>query len=130
MPVTAEWSLRPSRRQQRLNRLLLLVLAVFLLLLLPLFQATVAAGLAALLLWRPVAMPVSRLGVDAQGWWLQRQEGTRHYVQWRSGSVRRRDLVLLNWSVWPWHSLLIRRDSLGSDDDFRRLKAALYASWR
>ncbi|MDK2777667.1 MAG: hypothetical protein KYX62_08400 [Pseudomonadota bacterium] len=126
MHAAAEWQLRPSRRQQQLTLWLLVALAVFLWLLWPWYLLPGAAGLLWLLLrFRP---RVTRLGIDRQGWWLE-QGGEKHYVRWRSGSVRRRHVVILNWSVWPWHSLVLRADSFAGGDDFRRLKARLYESW-
>jgi len=52
--------------------------------------------------------------------------GVRLPVRWRSGSVRRADVLILEWSFWPWQRLMIRPDSLSSAEDYRRLTAALY----
>jgi len=126
MPAAAEWHLRPSRLQHRLNLVLAGTLCVFTAVVSPLFLPLPAL----LLLWFfPMRHgPVQRIGVDPQGWWLDKGQG-REYVSWGVGSIRRRHLVVLNWSWLPWHSLVVRVDSLNSADDFRRLKAALYQSW-
>jgi len=33
----------------------------------------------------------------------------------------------LQWGFWPWQQLLVRADSFVNDEDFRRLRRALYA---
>ena len=125
MPEAAEWRLRPSRQQFWLNLLAGGLLCLFTALVAPVL-IPLACGLTLVLIrhsWR-----VQRLGVDHQGWWLDRGKG-REYVSWCAGSIRRRHLLVLNWSWMPWDSLLIRADSMAGDDDFRRLKAALDHSW-
>mgnify|MGYP001296227766 CR=1 FL=1 len=125
MPAAAEWQLQPSRQQRRLNAITAIALCLFALLTVPLLLP-VALLLSVLLFWPGTR--VTRLGVDASGWWLDQGAG-RQYVEWRAGSIRRRYLVLLNWSWRPWESVIIRADSVRCEDDFRRLKAALYQSW-
>ncbi|WP_430459618.1 protein YgfX [Thalassolituus sp. LLYu03] len=126
-----EWALRPSRRQRWLNALLLFLLMLFVTLVWPPLVALVL-GLTVLpaslygLFFRP--QRVTRIGTDHRGWWIE-QNGQRRYVGFSSGSLRRRDLLVLNFSWRPWDSLLLRADSMTTDDDFRRLKAALYGQW-
>ena len=127
MRAAAEWQLRPSRQQRRLNALLLAVFSLLMFLL----GSVDWFLLTTLILLMVMALPgpdVQRLGVDDHGWWIE-QHQQRQYVQWRSGSVRKRHYVSLRWSWRPGDNLLLRADSLNSADDFRRLKARLYESW-
>ena len=117
----------PSRRQRRLQILLLLVMALLLCALWPLQWALAVTLLLAVLVLFPFSLP-QRMGVDARGWWLE-QAGRRQTVSFLPGSVRRRQLVILRTSRWPWQSLVIHPDCLQTADDFRRLKAALYGQW-
>lgn len=128
MLSSAEWQLQPSKQQRWLNALILLLLMLLLWQLLAPLWAVAGVVLLMLLMRLSARFQASRIGYDRQGWWLERQ-GQRRYVEWRNGSIRRRDLLLLNYGLSPWCSLLIRRDSLASDEDFRRLKAALYGLW-
>ncbi len=68
---------------------------------------------------------VTAIGCDDTGWWLN-QRGKRVRVEWRAGSWRRRDLVVLRWSIWPWHALTLRSGSFSSEGEFRRFRARLY----
>lgn len=126
MPATAEWVLQSSRRQRRLDGVFLLVSLLILVWLLPLLWWLCAAFFLLVLTalgWRqPV---VRKLGYDSRGWWFE-YRGRRLPVRWRSGSVRRADVLILEWSFWPWQRLMIRPDSLSSAEDYRRLTAALY----
>ncbi|MCD8520827.1 MAG: hypothetical protein LRY66_09900 [Saccharospirillaceae bacterium] len=126
MPASAEWLLRPSARQRWLDAAFVLVVVLLLSGLLPL-SGWVLSGmlLSALMLlgWRRFS--VHKIGCDRRGWWLE-QHGRRVRVRWRYGSVRRADVLILEWSFWPWQRLMIRPDSVGGREDFRRLTAALY----
>ena len=82
-------------------------------------------------LWRLVQLSggYEAIGCDDNGqWWLQRA-GQRQLVRWHAGSVRRAGLLVLYPSPWPWQGLVIRRQHCTSDDEFRRLKVALYSSF-
>ena len=70
---------------------------------------------------------VTALGVTADGWWVNQGQGRRP-VRWLSGSHRRYHHLRLVWGFWPWQELNIYPDSVCTEDDFRRLKAALYGS--
>lgn len=101
-----------------------MVLAILMFTLWPLTEALVLTLILTMVVFLPAPV-VERLGMNNDGWWLE-LNGERHYVSWRSGSIRRRDYVVLRWSVWPSHCVIIRADSVPATDDFRRLKAALY----
>ncbi|WP_320820791.1 hypothetical protein [Thalassolituus sp.] len=125
-----EWALRPSLQQRRLDFAALLVGSCLLLVLLPLswwFSLMIALAVA-FLSWRfaqRMQVSVERIGCDARGWWIL-VGGQRHWVRWRSGSIRRYELVRLQWGFWPWQHILVRADSLANDEDLRRLRRALY----
>ncbi|TVV43041.1 hypothetical protein [Thalassolituus sp. C2-1] len=130
MPVTAEWLLQPSGRQRWLDGAFLLsALLIFSWLLPPLWWGVVAVFLLLLMLWGWRKPAVRRLGCDSRGWWLE-YHGCKLSVRWRHGSVRRADVLILEWSFWPWQRLMIRPDSLGSAEDYRRLTAVLYNDLR
>ena len=126
MPASAEWLLQPSRRQRWLDgAFLLMVLLLLGCLLSPLGWAISSVLLLSLMLlgWRRFA--VHKIGYDRRGWWLE-QRGRKLRVRWRYGSVRRADVLILEWAFWPWQRLMIRPDSVDSAEDYRRLTAALY----
>lgn len=107
--------------------LLLLVMALLLSVLWPLPWVLTVTFLLAVVVFFPFSFP-QRIGVDARGWWLE-HAGQRQALRFYPGSVRRRQLVILRTSRWPWQSLVIHPDSVQTADDFRRLKAALYGQW-
>lgn len=103
-----------------------LVVVLLLSFLLPLSGWVLSAILLPVLMllgWRRFS--VHKIGYDRRGWWLE-QNGRKARVRWRYGSVRRADVLILEWSFWPWQRLMIRPDSLSSAEDYRRLTAALY----
>ena len=126
-----EWALRPSFQQVRLDAAALSTGSCLLFLLLPFtwWLSLLLAALGALLSWqfaRQVRTPVDRFGCNASGWWIM-VRGERQAVRWRSGSIRRYELVRLQWGFWPWQHILVRADSLANSEDFRRLRQVLYA---
>jgi toxin CptA len=126
-----EWALRPSLQQRRLDYAALFVGACLLFVLLPLpwWFAFIIAVAFAFSNWhfaQRMQVPVERIGRDARGWWIL-VRGHRRAVRWRSGSIRRYELVRLQWGFWPWQHILVRADSFVNDADFRRLRCALYA---
>jgi hypothetical protein len=127
MRAAAEWQLRPSRQQRRLNALLLAVFSLFMFAIGPPDWA-ICTTLIVLMVMALPGPDIQRLGVDDRGWWIEQQQ-QRQYVQWRTGSVRKRHYVSLRWSWRPTDNLVLRADSLNSADDFRRLKARLYECW-
>lgn len=123
MPVIAEWRLHPSRYQRRLDGAFLLLAVA---LLWPLLSVTewLLCLIALALLWCVIQRKtVLRLRFDGQYWWLIRDENAR-MIRWRSGSIRRRDLIIVRWGFWPWQALMIRPDSLSHVDEFRQLQRA------
>lgn len=122
----AEWRLLPSRRQRWLN-LAVLGLIFVAVVLLSLLTALLAVPLLGLVFYRSCRLSVERIGVDADSWWVHTQ-GQKRQVVWRSGSQRLDDHLYLVWGFWPWQTLHLNKDSFISEDDFRRLKMALYGS--
>lgn len=124
--TASEWRIVPSPRQQRLDALLLLVPPLLLSWIFP-WLLTSLPPLLWWCLYRLRRQSTYRIGVDAQGWWLD-IHGVRRHVRWRSGSHRRRHHLRLVWGFWPWQELSVHADSVADADAFRRLKASLYGS--
>jgi len=140
---SCDWQLRPSRRQRWLDGLTLAMpfLMAWRIWAMPsefvqseFMQAGVISLLllgsfmALMMVMNRLSWPehdIQRIGLDTSGWWLQRRD-TRVRVDWKTHSFKRRHLVVLRWSVWPWHTLVLRPDSFVSEQEFRRFKARLY----
>ena len=122
----AEWNIRPSQRQRSLDLAAAGILTFTVGFIDPLYLFVLVPILILALL--PVNKArVTRVGVDDEGWWIQSQ-GQKRPVVWRSGSQRQANHIFLVWGFWPWQTLHLNADSLTDDDDFRRLKMALYGS--
>ena len=125
----AEWLIIPSRQQRWLDAgLALLLLMLFLTSLNGhwLWFAVLPACLMFVALVH-TADPM-RLGVDRDGWWIQREGQEQTRVNWAAGSIRRRRMLLLAWGFWPWQVIRVRADSLRDPEQFRYLKYCLYGS--
>lgn len=134
MHASAEWSLRFSQKQQGFDLLALLLFVVISLYLFPIsgLLISVLSAAAAVILfvliktWR---RNISAVGYVSEGlsrrWWLEINDH-RYNVRWRDGSIRRRECVVLCWSLWPWDRLILRADSFASDEAFRQFRAELY----
>jgi hypothetical protein len=133
----AEWIIRPSRLQRRVEVLTWLsatLLLVFALLGTAFWGSTIyTLGLLAVV---PLALAVRALlakrepvliGKNTDGWWLLR-DNTKVPVSFHSGSIRRRKLIVLVWGFWPWQALIIRPDCFLSLEPFNHLKYELYGS--
>ncbi|MEC9408875.1 MAG: hypothetical protein VYD52_00290 [Pseudomonadota bacterium] len=133
----AEWIIRPSGLQQRVEVLTWLsatLLLVFALLGTAFWGSTIyTLGLLAVV---PLALAVRALlakrepvliGKNTDGWWLLR-DNTKVPVSFHSGSIRRRKLIVLVWGFWPWQALIIRPDCFLSREPFNHLKYELYGS--
>lgn len=136
MRATAEWQLRHSLQQRYLDRAALLAFLILLLWILPfpLYLSLLFGAPLVYLLDHLAAKSqnaVMRIGYSLDGlipqWWVEK-EGEQQRVQWRNGSVRRTDLIILQWSFWPWNRVILRADSFDDKEQFRQLKIALYRS--
>ena len=148
MPAAAalDWQLRRSRLQNRLDALALLILLITCG---AVFGVWAAMALAVVILLtggclrrfvRPVvrlrlntpsgtAVPLLRLHTqDLADWQLIRDDGSCTSVRWRVGSVRRSQVLLLRYGIWPWQGLIIRPDCFANPQDYRTLMRALYGN--
>tara|TARA_B100000459_G_C8598484_1_gene210930 strand:+ start:2670 stop:3089 length:420 start_codon:yes stop_codon:yes gene_type:complete len=133
----AEWIIRPSGLQQRVEVLTWLsatLLLVFALLGTAFWDSTNYAW--SLLAVVPLALTARALltkrapqliGKNADGWWMFK-EGEKVPLRFHSGSIRRRKLIVLVWGFWPWQVLVIRPDCFLSREPFNHLKFELYGS--
>lgn len=125
MEKLTNWPLYPAKQQSYWEALLLMLT---LLLIWPFLSAVV---------WCAIALCLSAVA----GWqWRQRQqvrilqwqapqwilivEGRRRELIWRSGSVRRKHLIIWRYGFWPWQRLIIRPDNL-PNGAFRTLLSQL-----
>jgi len=75
--------------------------------------------------WRKRAPQL--IGKTNDGWWVL-QRNQKVPVSFRSGSIRRRQLIVLVWGFWPWQVIIIRPDCFLSREPFNHLKYELYGS--
>lgn len=124
MEKTLNFQLHPSKQQYGLDTLLLLLtfLLLFPLLSWPwlLLYFLVAALWLGLLHHR--GKTTKSLSYAMGQWWLVEQE-KRTPMAWRTGSVRRAQLILWRYGRWPWQQLLIRPDSLAAGQYQQLLRA-------
>src|SRR5690554_1021807 len=57
--------------------------------------------------------------------WHLRHHSLIRDIQWRSGSVRRKSLVIWRYGTWPWQRVVVYPDSV-KRGEFRLLLKALY----
>src|SRR5690554_6290699 len=57
--------------------------------------------------------------------WHLKKDSVIHSIQWRAGSVRRKNLIIWRYGFWPWQRLVIYPDSV-AEGEFRLLLKALY----
>lgn len=139
MLAHAEWHLKPSRQQARYDGLAMILISALIWPFLPFSMmwhhivcvAALLVGMCWLHRMSQRRQQISRIGYRLEGllpvWWLE-INGKLVDLTIRSGSRRQVDLVVLRYGRWPWCRLLLRADSVSSNDDFRRLKAGLYGS--
>lgn len=134
--ISAEWRISHSRQQRYLDGVALLLSVCLLWQYLPefLFIRLLLSGCIGFAIWKLLLFSrpnVSAVGYQLDGlvprWWLL-IDGKKQTITLADGSIRRRQLVVLRWSLWPWRRLMLRADSFASDDEFRRFKAALYGA--
>ena len=75
--------------------------------------------------WRKRAPQL--IGKTNDGWWVL-QRNQKVPVSFRSGSIRRRQLIVLVLGFWPWQVIIIRPDCFLSREPFNHLKYELYGS--
>ncbi|WP_157729886.1 hypothetical protein [Bacterioplanes sanyensis] len=68
---------------------------------------------------------IESLGCDQRGWWCQYGDKTRSF-QPRAGSVRRPDMVKLQYGRWFWQYWLLYPQQFQSAEDFQQLRRCLY----
>lgn len=119
------WVIQPSR-QQKYTETALLVITV--LILQPLLGGWVlgwvsmALSLMLIILWRlRKSVTLQRL---PSAWHLKQQQRIQS-IQWRTGSLRRKNLVIWRYGAWPWQRVVVYPDSLPKGQ-FRLLLRALY----
>ena len=120
---TQQWQISPSPFQTRLTALFLLCSW---LLLTPLFS-WITLGLLALIFitsflgWYQHLSP-KVISHSSQGWRLH--QSTTRPLYWRAGSIKRPKLILWKYGVWPWQCLIIRPDSVATNE-FTQLQRLL-----
>ena len=130
MPATANvevWPLVRSRRQQVWNLAFIVITSAMLW---PLLH--VAEWAAVLLIWGSLFIWSQRRTWKhaqirfAKGtWWLDVTGSAPVSLEWRTGSVRRKNVIIWQYGKWPWQRLIIRPDSL-PEGEYQRLVKALY----
>lgn len=107
------WTLYPSKQQSYWEVLLLLLTMAMLwpflniiswLVLLVLFSVV------AIFAWRQ-RQNLRVLMQQENHWWLL-QNLTKTELQWRTGSVRSKNLIIWRYGKWPWQRLIIHPDSV------------------
>lgn len=118
------WVVRTSLRQNGYNAAFcLLSLAMLWPYLAWFYELALLLFFSAQLLW--MARPqTAQLYLTAQGFYWQRAHKPVQSLPWRVGSVRRKDLIIWRYGVWPWQRLLLRPDSL-EEGAFAELLRAL-----
>lgn len=123
--IKDRWVVLPSRQQKITEAVLVLVT---LLMLQPLLNWPELALLLVLLalfllaLWR--GRQTVELRYNHSQWYLKNTHINKS-IQWRTGSVRRKNLIIWRYGVWPWQRVVIYPDSL-PQGEFRLLLKALY----
>lgn len=123
--LTNKWVIQPSRQQKITEAALVLV---SLLILQPLLSWPVLALLFVVLYSFLILMWCTRKSVELQrnpsSWQLKNNHKITS-IQWRTGSVRRKNLIIWRYGFWPWQRLVIYPDSV-AEGEFRLLLKALY----
>lgn len=120
-----KWIIQPSRQQKISEAALVLV---SLLILQPLLNWPALALLLVTLYSFLILMWRTRKTVELQrnpSSWHLKKDSVIHSIQWRAGSVRRKNLIIWRYGFWPWQRLVIYPDSV-AEGEFRLLLKALY----
>ena len=119
------WVIYPSKQQKITECALVLVGLLILAPVLSVFALSASAVcffLFLFILWR------QRSVIELQRYptsWHLRHHSLIRDIQWRSGSVRRKSLVIWRYGKWPWQRVVIYPDSV-RQGEFRLLLKALY----
>ena len=61
-----------------------------------------------------------------KGWWIRsKSRSHKQFIKLLNGTTCWKGLIVLVYGRWPHQCVVITRDSVASDDDFRRLKALM-----
>ncbi len=119
------WIIQPARQQKHTEAALVFVSILILQPLLSWLTLVLVSAflvLFLLTLWR--ARKTVELQRHPTVWHLKINHQIKS-IQWRTGSVRRKDLIIWRYGFWPWQRLVIYPDSV-AEGEFRLLLKALY----